>query len=235
MWKMFLFETAASTSRRTATRATVSHSFSSPCSAHTEGEGHAASSAPGGAGGTIQSRGRGAGSVVGGAIQSAPSGPGGILSVLVQPCCITCGLERNSRVSRIRLLGSVGALSSAAGTVASLPEGEKQLRSETRSVAPARVVPSCAGATSSSVSTYASSSSALSAGSGVVRRAASRVSSRWLSAVAAAYQKFGLSAPISYDSHICDQPIDGSMATRMCPRSIPRPLEAASTSASPKM
>ena len=48
-------------------------------------------------------------------------------------------------------------------------------------------MPSCAGATSSSVSTYASSSSALSAGSGVVRRAASRVSSRWLSAVAAAY------------------------------------------------
>ena len=30
-----------------------------------------------------------------------------------------------------------------------LPDGEKQLRSEMRSVAPARVVPSCAGAMSS--------------------------------------------------------------------------------------
>ena len=86
-------QAAASTSRRTATRATVSQSFSSPCSAHTEGDGHAASSAAACAGGTIQLRGRDGGSVVGGSIQSAPSGPGGILAVLVQPCCITWQAE----------------------------------------------------------------------------------------------------------------------------------------------
>ena len=66
-----------------------------------------------------------------------------------------------------------------------------------------------------SVSAYASSRVVPSAGSGVERRAATRRSRRRLSLVAAAYHQCGLSAPISYDSHICDHPIDGSMATRL--------------------
>mmetsp|Transcript_36120 Transcript_36120/g.120919 ORF Transcript_36120/g.120919 Transcript_36120/m.120919 type:complete len:287 (-) Transcript_36120:663-1523(-) len=237
----FLLETAASTSPPWAVRrATVRKVVQSGCSAcfsQSAWRGHA-SPAAAAAGSQLSGRGVGKpscrthGSNGAFSVVEAPASPiassGGARGVAPQPEESTCGLARKARAVRTSSVAAPLELDGDGSEATTFPP-PKQRPSSTRSEAPARVMPSCAGPTSSSVSTYGSASCAgqtippatmpSSPKSAPPSRALSRRASCTDSCDAAANQRRGETAPIAYVSHIWDQPIRWSPATIIEPRS----------------
>ena len=140
MWKMFLFETAAITSRLTATRPTVAQRACRPRRSHSADGGHATSA------GTTQLSGRGLGAC-------------GFRGTTAQPWASVCSRESKARDDRMAFGFAPcerDASVSAGARPTEPPPVPKQPSLSSRNETPARVTPSYAGPATSSVSAYAS-------------------------------------------------------------------------------